>query len=112
MTDYLVNNKYDNIVHSTVSMGGKTVVGSGCLIGEGTSIGERSTFKRTVVGERSSFGLRCHYLCRLLCLSLHRGAEAPTDRPTWRCLTCLLSLRIWPVRNRRSPTHPLPTPKK
>ncbi|GAB4821626.1 hypothetical protein N2152v2_008672 [Parachlorella kessleri] len=44
------NPKYDNYVHGTVQTGGKTTVGAGCMIGRDTSLGDKCSVKRSVIG--------------------------------------------------------------
>lgn len=74
---FQVNAKYENIVHGTVVVGGKSTVGPGCFIGEGSHVGEKVSIKRSVIGtsivvsfmerefESNFEGGKCRELCLL-----------------------------------------------
>lgn len=56
LADLQVNPKYDNIVHGTAAIGGRTTIGAGCYVGEGCSIGDKVAVKRSLVGNHCRIG--------------------------------------------------------
>ena len=48
--------KYENFVDPSVSIGTKSTIGPGCIVGAGTSFGEKCSVKRSVVGAGCSVG--------------------------------------------------------
>jgi translation initiation factor eIF-2B subunit gamma len=48
--------KYDNIVASSTALGNKTTVAAGCIIGENGVIGDKSSIKRSVLGNGCRLG--------------------------------------------------------
>ena len=47
---------FDNFVHETVTLGSKTTVATGCMLGRGSSLGDRCTIKRSVLGANCTLG--------------------------------------------------------
>lgn len=44
-------------VHPSITMGNKTVVAAGCLVGENTQIGDKSSVKRSVIGNGAKYAI-------------------------------------------------------
>ena len=42
--------KYDNIVAASTSIGNKTTVAAACIVGENGQLGDKSSIKRSVLG--------------------------------------------------------------
>ena len=51
-----INPRHDNWVDPGVKLGAKTTVGAGCIIGPGTSVGDKGSVKRSVVGADCKIG--------------------------------------------------------
>mmetsp|Transcript_10109 Transcript_10109/g.28417 ORF Transcript_10109/g.28417 Transcript_10109/m.28417 type:complete len:155 (+) Transcript_10109:1-465(+) len=45
-----------NFVAESVETGNKSTIGGGCIVGEGTSLGEKSSIKRSVIGAGCQLG--------------------------------------------------------
>lgn len=48
--------KYDNFVESSVSIGSKSTIGPGCIVGAEVTLGEKCSVKRSVIGKGASVG--------------------------------------------------------
>ena len=46
-------------LHATVELGNKALVAAGCIVGEGSSVGDKSSVKRSVIGEHC----KCDHHC-------------------------------------------------
>lgn len=62
------------LVHSTVELGSKAVIAAGCVIGEHSSIGDKSSVKRSIVGATC----RCDPTKAAFALSPFCLSECPT----------------------------------
>jgi translation initiation factor eIF-2B subunit gamma len=56
ITGLPLNKAYDNFLHPQVELGAKAVVGSGCIVGFGTKLGDKATLKRSIMGRRCRVG--------------------------------------------------------
>jgi len=50
------NDKYDNFVHVSVQTGTKTTVSAGSMVGQDSTLGDKSTVKRSVIGRNCKIG--------------------------------------------------------
>lgn len=50
------NDKYDNFVHVSVQTGAKTTISAGCMVGQDSTLGDKSTVKRSVIGRNCKIG--------------------------------------------------------
>ena len=48
--------KYDNFVEPSVSIGSKSTIGPGCIVGADVTLGEKCSVKRSVIGKGASVG--------------------------------------------------------
>ena len=48
--------KYDNFVEPSVSIGSKSTIGPGCIVGADVTLGEKCSVKRCVIGRGASVG--------------------------------------------------------
>ncbi|CAM6098200.1 unnamed protein product [Calypogeia fissa] len=48
--------KQNNVVHATAVLGSRTTVGTSCIVGEGSQMGDKCKIKRSVVGRHCRFG--------------------------------------------------------
>ena len=46
----------NNIVADSVELGNKSTIGGGCIVGDGTRMGEKSSIKRSVIGANCQLG--------------------------------------------------------
>ena len=55
------NPKYDNFVDDACQLGAKTTVAAGCMLGRGTTLGDKCSVKRSVLGHlcKIGSGVRC-----------------------------------------------------
>ena len=88
LLDAKLNAKHGNYVHETVQMGSKTTVASACMIGRGSSLGDKCSVKRSVLGSNCRLGANvkiinsvlmdgvivddgCHVQNSLICCGAH-----------------------------------------
>ncbi|EIE22403.1 nucleotide-diphospho-sugar transferase [Coccomyxa subellipsoidea C-169] len=50
------NTKFDNFLHDSVQMGYKTTVAAGCMVGRGTTMADKCSIKRSVLGAMCKLG--------------------------------------------------------
>ena len=50
------SSRVDAFVHPSVGMGNKCTVGAGCMVGADSSLGDRCSVKRSVLGPRCCIG--------------------------------------------------------
>jgi NDP-sugar pyrophosphorylase family protein len=55
LTGYTVSTQ-NNVIHETSEMGWKSTVGPYCMLGDGSTLGERCSIKRSVVGRHCRIG--------------------------------------------------------
>ncbi|CAL8468630.1 g8170 [Coccomyxa elongata] len=51
-----LNTKFDNFLHDSVQMGYKTTVAAGCMVGRGTTMADKCSIKRSVLGAMCKLG--------------------------------------------------------
>ena len=86
------NPKYDNFVDDACQLGAKTTVAAGCMLGRGTTLGDKCSVKRSVLGHlcKVGSGVRCaHARARSLkgCATAHARAALCEvgSRVRWPC---------------------------
>lgn len=59
------NPKFDNFVDDACQLGAKTTVAAGCMLGRGTTLGDKCSVKRSVLGHlcKVGSGVRCGRAC-------------------------------------------------
>ena len=56
LLDAKLNAKHGNYVHEGVQLGSKTTVASACMVGRGSSLGDKCSVKRSVLGANCRLG--------------------------------------------------------
>ena len=56
LLDAKLNAKHGNYVHEGVQIGSKTTVASACMVGRGSSLGDKCSVKRSVLGANCRLG--------------------------------------------------------
>ncbi len=56
LLDAKLNSKHGNYVHYSVQMGAKTTVASACMVGRGSTLGDKCSVKRSVLGSNCQLG--------------------------------------------------------
>lgn len=56
LLDAKLNSKHGNYVHDSVQMGAKTTVASACMVGRGSTLGDKCSVKRSVLGSNCQLG--------------------------------------------------------
>ncbi len=71
------NPKYDNFMDDSCQLGAKATVAAGCMLGRGTTLGDKCSVKRSVLGRlcKVGAGVRCA-LCTAPVASLFAQAQA------------------------------------
>jgi NDP-sugar pyrophosphorylase family protein len=118
------NTRFDNFLHESVQLGSKTTVAAGCMVGRGTTMGDKCSIKRSVLGPSCKLGSgvkiincvlmdgvvvedHCHLQNSIVCSGAHLQARFRHTAPV-PCLRVAAVLVLGGILPEQSELRPPP----